>query len=100
MTALLLSSAESDAMLAAVHDCYAARQMAPYWLPRPVPVLRGPHEGLMAVDLGPEALAMVMRAGVTLGALPDFASVMASMGNPGTVEVDDADLAPLTSPGI
>ena len=55
--------------------------MPPYWLPALLPITAGPHQGMLAVDVGPEALAMVMIHDLTMAELPDFQIIMAMMGN-------------------
>jgi hypothetical protein len=94
MNALLLTPDQSAALLAGIVASYAARDLAPYWLPMPMPVLSGPYAGQVAIDIGPEALSMEMIGGMTLAELPDFTALMASLGNPAPVDLDDALVRP------
>ena len=38
MTAIILTPSQAEALLASVRAAYAARDMAPYWLPYPLPI--------------------------------------------------------------
>lgn len=99
MTALLLTPDQSAGLLAAVAASYKARGMAPYWMPLPLPVRTGKHAGMIAVDVGPEALGMEMRDGLTLEELPDFAAIMKGLGNPVPVELGVEDVREPASGG-
>ena len=81
MTAIILTPSQAEALLASVRAAYAARDMAPYWLPYPLPITSGPHAGMLAVDVGPEALSMVMIGDLTLEQLPDYQAIIAGLGN-------------------
>jgi hypothetical protein len=91
MTAIILTPAQAEALLASVRAAYAARDMAPYWLPYPLPITSGPHAGMLAVDVGPEALSMVMIGDLTLEQLPDYQAIVAGLGNPLPVELTDEE---------
>ena len=92
MTALILTPAETAALMAAVDAAYLARGLAPYWQPMPVPIVAGAYAGRLAVDVGPEALAMQMRDGLSLAQLPDFTAILTALGNPVPVTVAQSDL--------
>ncbi len=74
--------------------------MPPYWLPALLPITAGPHQGMLAVDVGPEALAMVMIHDLTMAELPDFQIIMAMMGNPDPVELTAEETAQPVPPLI
>ncbi len=100
MTAIILTPEQAASLLAAVQASYQARSMAPYWQPLPMPVVAGPYQGMVAVDVGPKARGMVMIHGLTLEQLPDYQPIMDAFGGGGAVEVADADLMrPLPSLG-
>lgn len=92
MTAIILTPSQAEALLASVRAAYAARDMAPYWLPYPLPITSGPHVGMLAVDVGPEALSMVMIGDLTLEQLPDYQAIIAGLGNPPAVELTAAEI--------
>ena len=92
MTAIILTPSQAEALLASVHAAYTARDMAPYWLPYPLPITSGPHAGMLAVDVGPEALSMVMIGDLTLEQLPDYQAIIAGLGNPPAVELTAAEI--------
>lgn len=94
MTALLLTKDQAAALLVQIKAAYEARGLAAYWLPMPLPVLSGPYAGKVAIDVGPEMLSMDMIAGLKLADLPDFTALMASLGNPAPVDLDDALVRP------
>jgi hypothetical protein len=78
--------------MVALDAAYEAKGLAAYWRPMPVPILTGPHKGKLAVDVGPEALSMQMRDGLSLAELPDFTAILTALGNPVPVTVAQSDL--------
>jgi hypothetical protein len=100
MTALVITPTQGEELLAACRASYEAREMPPYWLPALLPITAGPHQGMLAVDVGPEALAMVMIHDLTMAELPDFQIIMAMMGNPDPVELTAEETAQPVPPLI
>jgi hypothetical protein len=92
MTAITLTQAQISSLMVALDAAYEAKGLAAYWRPMPVPILTGPHAGKLAMDLGPEALSMQMRGGLSLEELPEFASILTALGNPVPVTVAQTDL--------
>ncbi len=100
MTAIIITPAQAEALLASVRAAYAARDMAPYWLPYPLPITSGPHSGMLAVDVGPEALSMVMIGDLTLEQLPDYEAIIAGLGNPPAIELTAAEIEQPAPAGV
>ena len=100
MTAIILTPEQAAALLASVRAAYQARDMAPYWLPYPVPITAGPHAGMLAVDVGPKAMAMVMIHDLTLEQLPDYQTIIAGLGNPPAIELTAAEIEQPTPVGL
>ena len=92
MTALVITPTQGEELLAACRASYEAREMPPYWLPALLPITSGPHQGMLAVDVGPEALGMVMIYDLTMDELPDFQLIMSLMGNPDPIELTSEEI--------